>query len=217
MTEITLYSYFRSSAAFRVRIALNLKQLDYELVTVHLLRNGGEHLDARYRAINPQGLVPTLCDKGVVISQSTAIIEYLEEAYHVPPILPRAAEDRALVRSLAQIIACDIHPLNNMRVLNYLMPLFDADTGKQDWYAHWISEGFRAFEQLLQNQACCGRYCLGETPSLADIFLIPQVYNARRFDCAMDDFPLISGIYANCMQDSAFINAAPENQPDAEV
>ncbi|ESS73818.1 putative maleylacetoacetate isomerase MaiA [Methyloglobulus morosus KoM1] len=213
---IILYSYFRSSAAYRVRIALNLKNIGYEIRPVHLLKNGGEQFKADYLALNPQGRVPVLVVENTVLSQSSAIIEYLEEVYPTPPLLPANAIERAYVRSLAQIIACDIHPLNNLRVLNYLNDLVQTDF-QLSWYSHWIHEGFSAIEQLLLKNNSWGRFCHGDAPGMADAFLIPQVYNAFRFGCEMNNFPLISAIYENCMQEAAFSNAAPDNQPDAET
>lgn len=212
---VILYSYFRSSAAYRVRIALNLKNIDYEIRPVHLLKNGGEQFKADYLALNPQGRVPVLVVGNAVLSQSSAIIEYLEEAYPNPPLLPDNVIERAYVRSLAQIIACDIHPLNNLRVLSYLKSTLKNDF-EQAWRIHWIQEGFAALEQLLQKNDYWGRFCFGDTPGMADAFLIPQTYNALRFGCEMKSYPLISGIYENCMQETAFSNAAPENQPDVE-
>ncbi|NOU23693.1 MAG: maleylacetoacetate isomerase [Methyloglobulus sp.] len=211
-----LYSYFRSSAAYRVRIALNLKNIDYEIRPVHLLKNGGEQLKADYLALNPQGRVPILVVENKVLTQSSAIIEYLEEAYPSPPLLPDNVIERAYVRSLAQIIACDIHPLNNLRVLSYLKSTLKNDF-EQAWRIHWIQEGFAAFEQLLQKHGYCGRFCFGDMPGMADAFLVPQIYNARRFGCEMSSFPLINSIYENCMQETAFLKAAPEHQPDAEL
>jgi len=213
--SLVLYSYFRSSAAYRVRITLNMKNIDYEIQPVHLLKNGGEQFRADYLALNPQARVPVLVVHNKVLTQSSAIIEYLEEVFPDPPLLPSDAIDRAYVRSLAQIIACDIHPLNNLRVLNYLKESLHFEF-QQSWRSHWIQEGFTAVEQLLQKSDVRGRYCFGDTPGLADVFLIPQVYNALRFDCEMKNFPLIGSIYRTCMQATAFSNAAPENQPDAE-
>lgn len=215
--SIILYSYFRSSAAYRVRIALNLKDIDYEIRPVHLLKNGGEQLNADYVALNPQGRVPVLVVENKVLTQSSAIIEYLEETYPTPPLLPDNALERAYVRSLAQIIACDIHPLNNLRVLAYLKGTVKGDGFEHAWRTHWIQEGFAAFEQSLQKHGYCGKFCFGDMPGMADAFLVPQVYNALRFGCEMSSFPLISGIYENCLQETAFSNAAPENQPDAEA
>ncbi len=213
--SIILYSYFRSSAAYRVRIALNLKNIEYEIRPVHLTKNGGEQFNADYLGINPQGRVPALVVQGQVLTQSSAIVEYLEEAYPTPPLLPADKMDRAFVRSLAQIIACDIHPINNLRVLNYLKAAFQFDDNR-GWYFHWIQEGFTALEKLLQKSDRLGRFCFGDTPGLADTFLIPQVYNALRFHCDMGNFPLISSIYQNCIKETAFIDASPENQPDSE-
>jgi maleylacetoacetate isomerase len=212
---VILYSYFRSSAAYRVRIALNLKNIEYEIRPVHLFKNGGEQFNADYLALNPQGRVPVLVVENAVLTQSSAIIEYLEEVYPNPPLLPANSIERAYVRSLAQIIACDIHPLNNLRVLDYLKSSVE-DGLQQAWRNHWIQEGFTALEQLMQKNDYWGRYCYGDTPGMADAFLIPQVYNAFRFGCEMKSYPLISGIYGNCMQEASFSNAAPENQPDIE-
>jgi maleylacetoacetate isomerase len=213
--SVILYSYFRSSAAFRVRIALNLKNIAYEIRPVHLLKNGGEQFNADYLALNPQGRVPTLVVENRVLTQSAAIIEYLEEVYPSPPLLPVHPSERAYVRSLAQIIACDIHPLNNLRVLNYLNDLLNDDS-QQAWRSHWIQEGFSAVEQSLRQNDYQGLFCFGDTPGMADAFLIPQVFNALRIDYEMKNFPLITGIYEHCMRDAAFFKAAPVNQPDAE-
>lgn len=209
---IVLYSYYRSSAAYRVRIALNLKNIDYEIREIHLLKDGGEQHQADYLQLNPQGLVPALVTGNSVLIQSSAIIEYLEEVYPHYRLLPDNPADRAYVRSLAQIIGCDIHPLNNLRVLNYLKIRVGSDKENLKWYRHWIEEGFNAFEQLLQANHSAGRFCFGSSPGLADIFLIPQVYNARRFQCDLTLFPLISKIVDNCLLWEAFANAAPDNQ-----
>jgi maleylacetoacetate isomerase len=213
--SIVLYRYFRSSAAYRVRIAWKLKNIEYEIYPVHLLKNGGEQYSEEYLALNPQGLVPVLIHSSTVLTQSSAIIEYLEEAFPNPPLLPRNPIERAYVRSFVQVIACDIHPLNNLRVLSYLKKL-PNDISKQAWQHHWLQEGFSALEQLLQRSDFHDRFCFGHTASLADVFLIPQVHNALRFDFGMNAFPLINTIYKNCLQQSDFINARPENQPDAE-
>ncbi len=214
--SVILCSYFRSSAAYRVRIVLNLKNIDYEIRPVHLLKSGGEQFKADYLTLNPQGRVPVLLVENKVLTQSSAIIEYLEEAYPIPSLLPVNLIERAYVRSLAQIIACDIHPLNNLRVLNYLKGTVEYGFQKA-WRSHWILEGFTAIEQLLQKNDYWGRFCFGDKPGMADVFLIPQVYNALRFGCEMKSYPLISGIYENCVQEAAFSNAAPENQSDAEL
>jgi maleylacetoacetate isomerase len=213
--SITLYSYFRSSAAYRVRIALNLKNIDYRIRPIHLLKNGGEQFAPDYLALNPQGRVPALVINDHILTQSSAIIEYLEEVYPEPPLLPADPLDRAYVRALAQLIACDIHPLNNLRVLNYLKENHRLED-KNGWYRHWVREGFDALEKRLEKNGK-GRFCFGDTPGMADAFLVPQVYNGLRFDCGVNDFPLIGDVYWNCMQERVFIEAAPENQPDAEL
>ena len=215
--SIVLYSYFRSSAAYRVRIALNIKAIDYQIRPIHLVKDGGQQSGPEYLKLNPQGLVPVLAIDEQIISQSSAIIEYLEETYPNPALLPESSIDRAYVRSLAQIIACDIHPLNNLRVLRYLQNNFAVnDDAKQAWYHHWIKKGFTSYEQRLRENENKGLFCFGYTPGIADAFLIPQVYNAIRFNVDMQPYPLIKGIYDNCMPQTAFANAAPENQPDAE-
>lgn len=213
-----LYGYWRSSAAYRVRIALNIKQLSAQQISVHLVNNGGEQHSQAYDRLNPQHLVPTLVDEGLEgelnLSQSLAIIEYLEEKYPQEALLPSNIEHRAIVRSMAQAIACEIHPLDNLRVLQYLvkdMGVSDAD--KMRWYQHWITLGFTALEAQLSQYA--GRYCFGDTPTLADICLVPQVYNAKRFNVPLDDFPNIVRIDHACNQLSAFADAAPEQQHDA--
>ena len=226
-----LYTYFRSSAAWRVRIALNLKGLPYEAVPVHLVRNGGEQLQHAYRAINPSALVPSLQDEGAMgamgamsamgatgatITQSMAIIEYLEETHPAPPLLPGAPLERARVRALAQMIACDIHPVNNLRVLRYLVrELGVSDEAKNAWYRHWICEGFAAFEAQL-GLGPAGRFCHGDTPTLADCLLVPQVYNAQRFDVDLMPYPRIVAIDAACARLPAFAAAHPARQDDAE-
>lgn len=208
-----LYEYFRSSAAFRVRIALNLKGLDPERSYIHLA--DGEQRKAGYRSVNPQGLVPWLVDGEFGLGQSLAIIEYLDECHPEPPFLPADTKDRAFVRSLAQLIACDIHPLNNTRVLTYLSDELKLDDAARNrWYCHWISEGFAALEKLLERRKVQSSFCLGETPTLADICLIPQVANANRFKCAIDAFPKITGIYHHAMKLPAFDAAQPSRQPD---
>lgn len=216
-----LYSYFRSSASYRVRIALNLKGLTYDTVPVHLVRHGGEQLSAEYRKLNPDGLVPALVDESgdepAVLTQSLAIIEYLEEAYPQAPLLPPGALDRAYVRSVALSIACDIHPLNNLRVLRYLVrDLKVSESDKDAWYRHWCEQGLAALETTLARDARVGTFCLGETPSLADCFLVPQIANAQRLQCDLSAMPTIMRINANCLALDAFANAAPAKQPDAE-
>ena len=214
---IVLYSYFRSSASYRVRIALNLKGIDYQVRAVHLVKKGGQQYQPDYLALNPQGLVPVLAVDDIVLCQSSAIIEYLEEKYPNPPLLPSAVIDRAYVRSLVQVIACDIHPLNNLRVLKYLKKNLDFDDADKSWYFHWLREGFTALEQRLNAYANKDLFCFGDKAGIADAFLIPQVYNALRFGFNLQAFPLINNIYIHCMQQSAFINAAPKQQPDAEL
>lgn len=208
-----IYEYFRSSAAFRLRIALNLKGLDAERKYIHLAN--GEQRKPEYRAINPQSLVPFLVDGEFTLAQSLAIIEYLDEIHPEPALLPVDARQRAWVRSVAQLIACDIHPLNNLRVLNYLTDEFKvSDEAKNRWYCHWILEGFGALEKILEGRKIQSTFCLGETPTLADICLIPQVANANRFKCALDSFPNIVSIYHHAMKLSAFNDAQPSKQAD---
>lgn len=216
-TGTALYDYYRSSAAYRVRIALNIKGLPYEQRPLHLLRNGGEHLSAAYRAINPQALVPALLDDGELYTQSLAIIEYLEDRHPQPPIMPWHPNDRAYVRSLALQIACDIHPLNNLRVLEYLQQQFSIDDAQRTaWMHHWLHTGFAALEQRLAGGAHTDRYCFGETVTMADICLVPQVYNARRFKLPMDAYPTLVRIADEAAKLDAFRKAEPQNQPDAE-
>ncbi len=213
-----LYTYFRSSASYRVRIALNLKGLPCEMVPVHLLRDGGEQLTPEYRKLNPDALVPSLeLDEGAVITQSLAIIEYLEEMHPQPALLPADALDRAWLRSLALAIACDIHPVNNLRILRYLSgEMKVSDDDKNRWYRHWCEQGLAAIEQTLAHDRRVGRYCYGDTPSLADCFLVPQVANAQRFNCDLSAMPTVVRINDACLQLPAFIDASPAMQPDAE-
>ena len=210
--SIKLYSYWRSSAAYRVRIALNLKGLDHEIVPVSLAPGVSEHRGDAYRAKNPQMLVPFLEDGELGIAQSMAILEYLEEAYPGVHLLPQTEPQRSRVRSFCNMIACDIHPLNNLRVMNYVKTNFDADpTG--DWYTHWIHEGFRAAEILAGD----GPFVFGDEVTLADAFLVPQMYNARRFKVSLDEFPKLTAIVDNCNELAAFEDAAPESQSDAST
>lgn len=212
-----LHTYFRSSAAYRVRIALNLKGLDYEAVPVHLVRGGGEHRQPAYLGLNPAGLVPALEDQGQVLTQSLAIVEYLEETHPQPALLPAAALDRARVRAIAQAIACDIHPVNNLRVLQYLTrELGASEEQKNAWYRHWIGVGLQAVEAMLAGDARTGAFCHGDTPGLADCCLVPQVFNARRFGCDLSAMPTVLRIADHCAGLEAFRRAAPEAQPDAE-
>ncbi len=212
-----LYSYFRSSAAYRVRIALNIKGIAYEYLGVHLLKDGGQQLSDGYRALNPSALVPTLVDADVTLGQSLAIIEYLDETHPQPPLLPADAAGRARVRAIAQAIACDTHPLNNLRVLKYLKRnLQVSDDAKNEWYRHWVGLGLAAVESMLADSSSTGRYCHGDTPGLADACLVPQVYNARRFDCDLSAFPTVVRIDEACRELPAFDLAQPEKQPDFE-
>jgi len=209
-----LYTYFRSSAAYRVRIALELKGIPCEPVAVDL--RPGAHRQADYLALNPQGLVPALEDGGAVFGQSLAIIEYLEEIHPQPPLLPRGALDRARVRSLALAIACDIHPLNNLRVLNHLRAPLGHDQAAVDaWYRHWIAEGFRALEAEAGRCSGDGRHLFGAGVTLADVCLVPQMFNARRFHCDLAPFPTLRAICAHLEGMPAFARAAPGAQPDA--
>jgi maleylacetoacetate isomerase len=214
---LQLYDYWRSSACYRVRIALNLKGLAYEARPVHLVRDGGEQHAADYRALNPQHLVPTLVDGQRVVRQSIAIIEYLEETRpETPALLPAGARDRAHVRALALLVACDIHPLNNLRVMQHLEREFGADgDARTAWMRHWMASGFAAFEAMLAEDASTGACCHGDEPTLADVCLVPQVYNARRFGLDLEPYPLIARIDAHCLGLPAFQRAQPENQPDA--
>jgi len=211
---VKLYGYFRSSAAYRVRIALNLKQLPHDHEAVHLTRDGGRQRSAEYRAINPQRRVPALAlSSGAVLIQSLAIIEYLDEIHPAPPLLPTDPVARAQVRAFAQVIACDIHPLNNTSVLNYLKgPLKHDQAAADEWYRHWVKEGFEALEALVQG----GPYAFGADVTLADLCLVPQVFNARRFKVDMAKYPKLAAVDAACARLQAFEKARPENQPDAE-
>jgi maleylacetoacetate isomerase len=211
---VKLYSYFRSSAAYRVRIALNLKGIGYETVPIHLTKDGGRHKSAEYRAINPQMRVPALeLAGGEVLVQSLAIIDYLDETFPQPPLLPPDARTRAQARAVAEIVACDIHPLNNLAPLNYLRdPLGHDQAAVRGWYHHWILEGFAAIEGMIKP----GPYALGAAVTLADVCLVPQVANAQRFKVPLDRFPNIAAVEAACQQLPAFDKARPENQPDAE-
>ena len=208
-----LYGYFRSSAAYRVRIALNVKKISYESISLSLLK--GDHKEDAYLAKNPQGFVPYLTDGDIGMGQSMAMLEYLEESYPDIPLLPKNAAERARVRQMAGIVACDIHPLDNLRILKYLTSTLEiSEAQKTAWYHHWIIEGFKAFETLLQNGPS-GEFCHGDQITFADLCLIPQVYNAQRFNCPMDNFPTIIRITDKCNRQAAFIEALPENQADA--
>lgn len=210
-----LYTYFRSSAAFRVRIALNLKGLAYEPAFVHLAK--GDHRAPAYGKVNPQALVPALADAGALLSQSLAIIEYLEETQPQVPLLPKDAPGRARVRSLAMLIACEIHPLNNLRVLQHLKrALGQNDDQVNAWYRHWIADGLARFEADLAHAGASGRFCHGDTPTMADCCLVPQVFNAQRYQCDTAPYPVTLGVFAECMKLDPFDRAQPSKQPDAE-
>lgn len=212
-----LYTFFRSSASYRVRIALNLKTLSYDQIPIHLRRGGGEQFTASYQNINAQALVPTLEDDGRYLTQSLAIVEYLEEKYPNPPLLPKAAPDRALVRSMALVIACEVHPIQNLRVLNYIKKEYNqTDEQVNRWAQHWIDLGLAALEEMISAQTARGKFCFGDTPTLADICVVPQLGNARRFGCNLSRYPTILSIEKACLAIPAFANAAPEKQPDAE-
>jgi len=212
-----LYSYFRSSASYRVRIALNLKGVAYETVPVHLLRDGGEQLTPAYRKRNPDGLVPALEVEGAALQQSLAIMEYLDETHPQPPLLPQSPLDRAWVRGIALSIACDIHPINNLRVLRYLVrTLKVSEDDKNAWYRHWCEQGLAALETSLARDVRVGTFCYGDSPSLADCCLVPQVANAQRLSCDLSGMPSIMRINEACLALDAFARAAPAVQPDAE-
>ncbi|HEU4663953.1 MAG TPA: maleylacetoacetate isomerase [Dokdonella sp.] len=215
-TDLTLYDYWRSSACYRVRIALNLKRLAYTTKPVHLLNDGGEQHAPAYRELNPQESVPVLVDGQRVIRQSMAIIEYLDEVQQDRPLLPAIPRDRAHVRGLAQLIACDVHPLNNLRVMQYLERDLGVDAAARErWTKHWIELGFRAFEAILVGDVATGEFCHGDTPGLADACLVPQVYNARRFGIDLSPYPTIAAINDRCLALPEFEAAKPENQPGA--
>ena len=212
-----LYTFFRSSASYRVRIALNLKGVTYDRALIHLRRGGGEQLTAAYKSINPQALVPAFEDDGRILTQSLAIIEYLDEKFPKPPLLPVDLADKAFVRSLAMIIACEVHPIQNLRVLNHLKATYNqSDAQVNPWAQHWIDLGLCAIEQMIVAQTRRGKFSFGDTPTLADICLIPQLGNARRFGCDLSKYPAILEIEKTCMAIPAFADAAPEKQPDAE-
>jgi maleylpyruvate isomerase len=211
---VLLYNYFRSSAAFRARIALNLKGIAYDSEAVHLTRDGGAQFTPAFRKINPQTRVPALkLDNGDILVQSLAIMDYIEETHPQPPLLPKDPAARAHVRAVAQIVSCDIHPLNNTSVLNYLRKeLKQDDAAVNAWYRHWVIAGFDAVEQLLKP----GKFAFGDNVTLADVCLVPQVYNARRFKVPLDKYPKILAVDTACRAIPAFEKAKPENQPDAE-
>ena len=214
---LTLYSYWRSSAAWRVRIGLRLKGLGCRIEPVHLLHDGGQQHAAAYAALNPQQLVPLLLHGHRAVRQSLAILEYLEEVWpHAALLLPATARERARVRALAQLVACDIHPLNNLRVLQYLeRELGVAPDGREAWARHWMREGLDAFEALVAEDPATGNYCHGDVPGLADCCLVPQLYNARRFGMEVAQWPTLARIEQACLALPAFRDTAPESQPDA--
>lgn len=211
-----LYTYFRSSAAYRVRIALNYKGLEYEPVSVHLRR--GEHRSDAYRKLNPQGLVPALEDGATLIPQSLAIMEYLEETHPEPALLPQSAADRAIVRSMAQLVASEMHPLCNLRTLIYLKErLGQEEAAVNDWYHHWMAQGFGALESMAARYSRDGKHCFGDDVTLADVCLVPQMLNARRFDCDLDPYPTLVAIDGGLQSLPSFAAAHPSKQPDAEA
>ncbi len=208
-----LYTFFRATAPYRMRIALNLKGIAYEPEYVSLPNR--EHHEPGYAAINPQRLLPALVDGEAVLIQSLATMEYLEETHPEPPLLPTGAADRAYVRAIAQMVACDMHPLNNLRVLKYLENVMAGDAAaRQAWYEHWIAEGFTAIEAVLAGRGLAGRYCYGDQVTMADVCLIPQVFNGQRFDCPLDGYPTIMAIFDNCQALAPFADAHPERQGD---
>lgn len=214
---LKLYNYFRSSASFRVRIALKLKGLNYDYVPVHLTKGGGQQFAPGFKSLNADALIPVLDDDGHVLTQSLAIIEYLDETHPEPPLLPAWPVDRAYVRGFALTIACEIHPLNNLRVLRYLVKELGAsEDSKNTWYRHWVEQGLAALETRVVAERRSGRHVLGDRVSLADVVLVPQVFNARRFDCRLDHVPTLMRIFDHCMELPAFAEAQPSRQPDAE-
>lgn len=214
--QLRLYSYWRSSAAYRVRIGLNLKGLDYETAPVHLLRDGGEQHSPEFRETNPQQLVPVLLHGNRALRQSLAILEYLDETWPAPMLLPTSTRDRQRVRALAQLVACEIHPLNNLRVLQYFERNWNVPQPERDeWVRHWLVDGFQAFETLVRDHPATGMFCDGDVPGLADCCLIPQIYNARRFAVDMTPFPTLVRIEQTCLEQPEFDAARPENQPDS--
>ena len=209
-----LYGFFRSSASFRVRIALNLKGLVYQQHSVHLA--AGAQLRPEFIALNAQKLVPVLVDGEHTLTQSLAIMEYLEETHPQPALLPGTALERARVRSLAQIVACEIHPLNNLKVLKYLSGTLKLDeAARNTWYRHWVAEGLSSLESRLAAEPDTATYCHGASPTIADCCLVPQIFNAKRYECDLAPFPVVMGIFERCMRLDAFERAAPMNQPDA--
>jgi maleylacetoacetate isomerase len=215
--EFVLYTYFRSSAAFRVRIACNLKGLKPEFRFVHLLKDGGQQHSADYQMVNPQQLIPAIVHNGQTITQSLAIIEYLDEIAPEPPLMPPDPLGRARVRAMADAVACDIHPLSNLRVLQYLKRELGAgDEARLAWQRHWIGAGLDALQKLLAFSTDTGAFCYGNTPTMADVFLIPQLFNARRIEMDITGWPMLARIESVALRFPAFESALPQNQPDAE-
>ncbi len=214
--SLTLYTFWRSSAAYRVRIALNLKGLKAEHISVHLARGGGEQFLPDYQTVNPHALVPSLRDGDVTLSQSLAIIEYLNETHPEPPLVPGDAKSRARIRQIAQSIACDIHPLANLRVPKYLVEVMGMDKSvRAEWTKHWIEIGFAGLEAQLSNEKNTGQFCHGDEPTMADLCLVPQIYNARRFEVDLSAYPTLAQIDETANKLKAFQDAAPEAQADA--
>ena len=212
-----LYSYFRSSSILRVRIVLALKGVDYEYSAVHLVKEGGQQFAADFRALNPAALVPVLDDDGAILTQSLAIIEYLDETRPQPPLLPADAAGRARVRALALAVACEIHPLNNLRVLGYLSrTLGITEDQKNAWYRHWVETGLETVEAMLAGDARTGAFCHGDAPTMADVLLVPQIFNAMCFNCRLDHVPTVMLIHRHCMDLPAFAMSVPAEQPDAD-
>lgn len=216
MSELRLYTYYRSSASYRVRIALNLKGLDYTAIPIHLLRDGGQQHAAAHAARDPAELVPVLEHGALTLTQSLAIIEYLEELQPQPALLPGSAAQRARIRALALAVACDIHPLGNLRVLQYLKSLGVDGSQRTAWSQHWVSRGLDTLEQMLAREPARGRCCFGDVPTLADCCVIPQMFNAQRIGCDFAHVPILQAIYAHCLSLGPFQRAAPAAQPDAE-
>jgi maleylpyruvate isomerase len=215
--HIVLHNYFRSSASYRVRIALNLKKLSFNYVSVHLSKHGGEQFAESFKLINAHSLVPVLEDDGKFISQSLAILEYLDERYPETALLPIDINDRAYVRQLALLISCDIHPLNNLRVLKYLTGTLEvSEDQKMAWIHHWIGIGLQGLEKELALTGKHGKFCFGDTPTMADCCLVPQIFSAKRFNVDLTDYPILNRIYAACEEITAFKDAAPSHQPDFE-
>ncbi|HSN18384.1 MAG TPA: maleylacetoacetate isomerase [Gammaproteobacteria bacterium] len=212
-----LFTYFRSSAAYRVRIALNLKGLKAEQHFIHLVKDGGQQHKPEFRKVNPQGFVPALIDQGHTITQSIAIVEYLDETHPNPPLLPKDALGRARVRALALVIAADIHPLQNTRITKYLdQELKQDEAARKRWIQRWVTEGFTALEKMLAKDPATGKFCHGDTPTMADVLLVPQMFSARRFGVDLEPFPTLRRIDEHCQSLKAFQDAHPSKQPDFE-